>query len=615
MSNLNSLLWQACQSGSIDNILILLDKGADINFQNQLSYSRTPLHLACENSNLEVIQVLIENGADLNTVKSSGGWSALIRVANAGLRDVVKKLLENGCDLNIRSSESNGGWTALTRSILNGDLESVKLLTRAGCDLEIRTSESRGEGHTPFTLAAFYGQTEILKELIKVGSNINAKTKSGKNALDWAKEQSKIEIVKLLSQTDIVKKLQEEGKIEKEVRFNQENVLPELTSLQNIYLSFSQLSQSIVQLHNLIEEQSIAIQKLSLAIESFYIYWECEFDQQSTYKQDFEKEVQIIETKMLNQIKNVSEEAEYIKKKLFLLRSIEICKRKIIDAGKKKIKGDYNKKQCDLILKKIDDLMNSAKNTVDKWRLDITKGSIDNWQYEELLCTLEEIGLEKWFEPLKSNQVTPSRILLMNFKDLMNTRLKNGETMKFGDVAYLKMVFQTIIEKKLVHKVFDDPSLNLMFVTYWTVNNVVNYFEKIKLKDTALILKRNRVNGFILLNLNKYDSKDIYVENEKLRSTFLSELSKSLTIFYTLSINNLDFGLIPKEFICPITGNIMDDPVLGSDGFIYERVAIEKWFQQSDKSPMTNKIVHDKSLIPSSDILHSISNWKSKTKQ
>eukprot|EP00298_Acanthocystis_sp_HF-20_P007575 c17138_g1_i3.p1 GENE.c17138_g1_i3~~c17138_g1_i3.p1 ORF type:complete len:319 (-),score=78.69 c17138_g1_i3:16-972(-) len=318
---------------------------------------------------------------------------------------------------------------------------------------------------------------------------------------------------------------------------------------------------------------------------------------------------------MLNQIKNVSEEAEYIKKKLFLLRSIEICKRKIIDAGKKKIKGDYNKKQCDLILKKIDDLMNSAKNTVDKWRLDITKGSIDNWQYEELLCTLEEIGLEKWFEPLKSNQVTPSRILLMNFKDLMNTRLKNGETMKFGDVAYLKMVFQTIIEKKLVHKVFDDPSLNLMFVTYWTVNNVVNYFEKIKLKDTALILKRNRVNGFILLNLNKYDSKDIYVENEKLRSTFLSELSKSLTIFYTLSINNLDFGLIPKEFICPITGNIMDDPVLGSDGFIYERVAIEKWFQQSDKSPMTNKIVHDKSLIPSSDILHSISNWKSKTKQ
>ena len=31
---------------------------------------------------------------------------------------------------------------------------------------------------------------------------------------------------------------------------------------------------------------------------------------------------------------------------------------------------------------------------------------------------------------------------------------------------------------------------------------------------------------------------------------------------------------IPQEFICPITRSIMDDPVICSDGYTYERSAI-----------------------------------------
>jgi hypothetical protein len=32
----------------------------------------------------------------------------------------------------------------------------------------------------------------------------------------------------------------------------------------------------------------------------------------------------------------------------------------------------------------------------------------------------------------------------------------------------------------------------------------------------------------------------------------------------------------------------MEDPVVAMDGFTYERAAIEAWFRQSDRSPMTN---------------------------
>ena len=40
------------------------------------------------------------------------------------------------------------------------------------------------------------------------------------------------------------------------------------------------------------------------------------------------------------------------------------------------------------------------------------------------------------------------------------------------------------------------------------------------------------------------------------------------------------------------------EPVLAEDGFFYEKEAIEKWFENSDVSPMTRKVIK-KDLIKS----------------
>jgi len=55
---------------------------------------------------------------------------------------------------------------------------------------------------------------------------------------------------------------------------------------------------------------------------------------------------------------------------------------------------------------------------------------------------------------------------------------------------------------------------------------------------------------------------------------------------------------IPDDFICPITHEIMKDPVATSDGQVYEREAIEAWLTQHDSSPITNKELPDKKLLP-----------------
>lgn len=44
----------------------------------------------------------------------------------------------------------------------------------------------------------------------------------------------------------------------------------------------------------------------------------------------------------------------------------------------------------------------------------------------------------------------------------------------------------------------------------------------------------------------------------------------------------------PELYRCPISMEIMRDPVNAEDGYVYERSAIEKWLQQNRKSPMTN---------------------------
>eukprot|EP00299_Pterocystis_sp_00344_P014758 c7329_g1_i2.p1 GENE.c7329_g1_i2~~c7329_g1_i2.p1 ORF type:complete len:186 (-),score=36.73 c7329_g1_i2:75-632(-) len=45
----------------------------------------------------------------------------------------------------------------------------------------------------------------------------------------------------------------------------------------------------------------------------------------------------------------------------------------------------------------------------------------------------------------------------------------------------------------------------------------------------------------------------------------------------------------PNGFYCPITHEIMDDPVTAEDGFTYERTAITAWLKDHNTSPMTRE--------------------------
>ena len=66
----------------------------------------------------------------------------------------------------------------------------------------------------------------------------------------------------------------------------------------------------------------------------------------------------------------------------------------------------------------------------------------------------------------------------------------------------------------------------------------------------------------------------------------------------------------PDEYLCPITQELMCDPVTASDGHTYERAAIEMWLQRNPSSPKSGLALHTTSLYPNHMCHRLILEWK-----
>ena len=69
-------------------------------------------------------------------------------------------------------------------------------------------------------------------------------------------------------------------------------------------------------------------------------------------------------------------------------------------------------------------------------------------------------------------------------------------------------------------------------------------------------------------------------------------------------------AVAPSDFECPILMEVMTDPVICSDGFSYERAAIEAWLRSHSTSPKTNESLQSRSLIPNKTLKAAIITWK-----
>ncbi|WP_264336309.1 MULTISPECIES: ankyrin repeat domain-containing protein [unclassified Wolbachia] len=161
----NNPLGMAISRGRMELAEYLIDKGADINRQDNIG--RTFLHKAAEGGNLAAVKFLVEKGARLDVLDE---WNdtplhlaANVEV-NKGHTEVVDYLIKNGADINLTHN-----YTPIHLAITRGNLDMVKCLIDNGADLYIK----RACDGTPLTYAKQQGQVEIVNYMDSVMSNLS----------------------------------------------------------------------------------------------------------------------------------------------------------------------------------------------------------------------------------------------------------------------------------------------------------------------------------------------------------------------------------------------------------------------------------------------------------
>jgi uncharacterized protein len=121
----------------------------------------------------------------------------LIQAAERNETDTIRRLIEEGVDINTQDSE---GRTATMIATYNNDVETAKILIDAGADVNIQDDME----NNPFLYAGAEGYLDILKLTIEAGADPSITNRYGGTALIPASEHGYVDVIKeLLTNTDI----------------------------------------------------------------------------------------------------------------------------------------------------------------------------------------------------------------------------------------------------------------------------------------------------------------------------------------------------------------------------------------------------------------------------
>jgi len=197
----------------VDNVKILLEKGADVNAVNQ--YHVTPLIAAAyasydargypssRNNLKKIVQILLENGSDRNYKKDDGN-TALEEMIERGARylepifaetdEERRKILDELMDL----PEDRLDVDLFHKAVYLNYIEKVREMIDSGINVNV---ESEVNKETALAMAVEYGHLELVKLLLESGAEVNqvsTKKKYPITALGQAARMGYFEIAELL---------------------------------------------------------------------------------------------------------------------------------------------------------------------------------------------------------------------------------------------------------------------------------------------------------------------------------------------------------------------------------------------------------------------------------
>ncbi|XP_017080542.1 protein phosphatase 1 regulatory subunit 12B isoform X3 [Drosophila eugracilis] len=218
----------ACLSGDKDEVVQLLDQGADINTANVDGL--TALHQACIDDNLDMVEFLVERGADINR-QDNEGWTPLHATASCGFVSIARYLVENGADV---AAVNSDGDLALDLAIDVQHMAMIDYMEKMVQELNINVDEARKAeevamlndakkwlrsdaaevdrphpktGATALHVAAAKGYTKVLGLLLAGRGNVDRQDNDGWTPLHaashWGQRETAEMLVESLADMDI----------------------------------------------------------------------------------------------------------------------------------------------------------------------------------------------------------------------------------------------------------------------------------------------------------------------------------------------------------------------------------------------------------------------------
>ena len=210
--SLNRQLREACQTGNLGIVKECLQKGADPN--SRPMNSDTPLQLAVASDCMDCVSWLLKNGADLRLNGAFGkplghyaaspamadhllswgvtfkgvdaaGENALMAAVRLKKIEVARYFLEKR--LCKQYAKNKSGWSVLAILMMSGPdniCEWLDMLVSKGANMNALDDK----GWTPLMHAVRWRRLEAVKCLVQKGANTTFRDKTGKSALDLARE-------------------------------------------------------------------------------------------------------------------------------------------------------------------------------------------------------------------------------------------------------------------------------------------------------------------------------------------------------------------------------------------------------------------------------------------
>lgn len=180
-------LDDAIRDGNLDKVREILDralkKGGVNLLDNPEHFYEYFLSTACASGHKDIVLLLIERGADVNETDDSFYLGTpLLRASRYGHGEIVNILLNAGAKIHLASDERKPIHFAKTPEV-------AALLLENGASITDLTDGEKGE--TPLIAAVMQGNLDVADFLLSKGGSINDRNKKGETALHITSSISK----------------------------------------------------------------------------------------------------------------------------------------------------------------------------------------------------------------------------------------------------------------------------------------------------------------------------------------------------------------------------------------------------------------------------------------